>query len=65
MVCLYAKDACNCTICAGFYYSYEDSGVLAKAVYYHADDFSQWANGDIAEPNGVDISANWFSQNID
>lgn len=38
MVCLYAKDACNCTICSGLYID-SDSAISVKAVYYAADDF--------------------------
>lgn len=39
MICLYAKEACNCAVCSGLYYDDDETEILAIASYYVADDF--------------------------
>lgn len=64
-MCLYAKDACNCAICAGLFWDDGNSEISIMATYYGADDWFSFANGDIDEPEGEDISEGWLGRNID
>ena len=72
MICLIAKAACNCAICAGVksvWSSFTNPQTITPttiAYYYNADQFTSFVNGNTKEPDGtngntkVDLSSKWF-----
>lgn len=66
LICLVAKTACNCCVCAGLTYTDNDE-IVVDARYYDADDFEDFVDGNILETalNAVDISDEWIAVNID
>ena len=65
LICLNAKDACNCTICAGLVYNDSDEIVVEARYYANADDFEDFVDGNIDEPDYTDISDQWFAVQLD
>ena len=66
LICLVAKEACNCCICAGLTYT-DDDEIVVDARYYNADDFEDFVDGNVLEAslNAIDLSEDWIAVNID